>query len=324
MPQQDNWLPEDEGHDQQWGLCSVHEIYLYAWFFFMQHGLIPWWVQEEGAALEENVMAAVRQHAPLCRRKWAQAWAGGRLNVVRWIQQCSATLRRSVLHAVFGEAAGNAAMGGEQRLLQPLSAQAAPGQLQCVYWDALFTSLMAGGGPPRHGMVAFAAAQADPGLDEPLRVKQAGLVLLQAHLEQLFAGLGWLQPSAASLLPGFRARALHLLAFMAGADPQTPEYNLALHKILCGVPLDAPVEKEVQLTEEERQAALLALAAAARQWEVTGTDGCRAWLQMEGKLQCSFGEWCLLVNTSPPVFRETAAVRLPWMLQPLAVQWTIS
>ncbi|RPE09828.1 hypothetical protein EGT74_22965 [Chitinophaga lutea] len=345
----------------------MDEIYQYAWFFFMQYGLIPWWMQQETpATLEENIIGAVQRHEALCRHKWAKAWAANRLNIQRWVQQCSSATQQAVLRAVFGDAAGKAAIAAEGGLLQRFSEQAATAQnhLRCIYWDALFGALMAGGGPLRlkdrirekwrnwmqaditisssklldgisfpevlqgfpapvpRKIITPPASSPNLDIDEPLQVKQAGLVLLQHQLPSLFGRLNWLEPAAA-LQRDFHARALHLLEFMAGGAEQTPEYNMALHKLLCGLPLDAPVEKDVQLTAAEKQCALTSLDEAAALYGMH-RDGLRSgWLQREGRLQYSHDAWRLQIN------RQTAGnppgsdpVRLPWMRQLLTVQWT--
>lgn len=376
---QNNGLPFEAEQEPQWGLCPVSEIYWYAWFFFMQYGLIPWWMQQETpATLEENIITSVQREEGLFRRKWLQAWAGNRLNIQRWVLQCSAAMQATVLRAVFGEDVGKAAGSGEEELLKQLAGERAASpavrnRLRFMYWDALFTSLTAGqeASPlketirgkwygwmqadisisaskkldeisfpetlqgavvvPRRGE-AIPAAAPDLGLDEPLRVKRSGLVLLHAMLEPLFTKMEWLHPSHASLLPDFYSRAVHLLEFMAGGPPCTPEYDMALHKLLCGIPLDAPVEKDVEPAGAEKQAAHTLLDAVAQQYFPKGRAGREslrnAFLQREGRLHFENGQWQLRVACQttgalqlyPPV--ETTHVQLPWMQQLLTVQWT--
>ncbi len=366
--EQENGLYPEAEQEQQWGLCSVDEIYQYAWFFFMQYGLIPWWMQQETpATLEENIIAAVQRHEALCRHKWAKAWAANRLNIQRWVQQCSSATQQAVLRAVFGDAAGKVAMAGEGGLLQRFAGQATAAQnrLRCIYWDALFGALMAGGGPlqlkdrirekwrswmqadisissgkllddiafpevlqgfpapvPRK-ITVQPVASPNLDLDEPLLVKQAGLVLLQHQLPALFARLNWLEPGAGTVIPDIQARAPHLLEFMAGGDEQTPEYNMALHKLLCGLPLDAAVESNIGLTPAEKQCALDALGEAAAMHGMQRDELRSGWLQQEGRLQYSHDAWRLKIRRQTPGNPPGAdAVKLPWMQQWLTVQWT--
>jgi hypothetical protein len=375
----DGWLQPGSEQEPQWGLCPVSEIYQYAWFFFMQYGLIPWWMQQETPdSLEENFIAAVQRQEGLCRSKWAQAWAGNRLNIQRWVLQCSAALQKTVLHAVFGDAAGKAASAGEGSLLQRLGAQegktpAARNRLRFMYWDALFSSLTAGPGPLRlkekirekwqewmhadisstavelldgiqfpemlHSMAAIPRGYADApdtrpdfGLEEQVRVKQAGLVLLHGSLQQLFESLQWIQLPEKGILPQYHARAIHLLEFLAGGNGRAPEYDMALHKLLCGIPLDTPVEKDVQLAASEKNAALALLDATALQYFPQGHVNRgrlrSGFLQREGRLQYEKGQWQLQVARQAAASLqaglpwETACIALPWMQQPLTVQWT--
>ncbi|WP_119078621.1 contractile injection system tape measure protein [Chitinophaga alhagiae] len=366
--------PEAEP-EPQWGLCSVSEIYQYAWFFFMQYGLIPWWMQQETPdSLEENIIAAVQRQPPLCRAKWLQARAGNRLCIPRWVLQCSSSLQQAVLHAVLGETAGNAAAAAESSLRQRFSPlPVAQHSLRCLYWDALFSTMMAGEKPlclkekirekwtgwmktaisisgskildniafpdnldaqamPVAGESAGNPAAPDLGLDEPLLVKQAGLVMLHAQLARLLTDMQWLRPGGAGILPELHSRAVHLLAFMADGEEQAPEYNMALHKLLCGIPLNEPVEKNVWLTEQEKQAAVAGVDALAAAYGL-GRQGFRnLLLRRNGKLRFAGGEWVLTVlpqtgaeeQLSGPALPDATPqpLQLPWMQHLVTVQWT--
>ncbi|WP_343703380.1 contractile injection system tape measure protein [Chitinophaga sp.] len=369
--EQHNSLYPGPEQEPQWGLCSVNEIYQYAWFFFMQHGLIPWWMQQETpASLEENIIAAVQQQPALYRTRWFQAWAGNRLCIPRWVLQCSPTLRQTALCAVFGAAAGEAAAAGESSLLQRFASwPVVPYRLRCLYWDALFTTLMATErtnlkdkirekwnkwmqtaisiagsslldeitfpdvlhglvAPAIHTSTVDAVTAPDLGLDEPLLAKQAGLVLLHAQLARLLKEVQWLLPGGTGILPERYSSAVHLLAFMAGEEEAVPEYNMALHKLLCGIPLHEPVEKDVQLTEQEKQAALALVDELAAACHLNRQSFRSTVLQRNGKLQFNGVEWMLTVaaETVAPCLavKETAGqpLQLPWMQHPVSVQWT--
>lgn len=369
--EQHNGLYPEPEQEPQWGLCSVNEIYQYAWFFFMQHGLIPWWMQQETpASLEENIIAAVQQQPALYRARWSQAWAGNRLCIPRWVLQCSPALRQTVLSAVFGEAAGEAAVAGKSSLLRRFaSLPVAPYRLRCLYWDALFSTLMAGerttlkdkirekwngwmqtaisiagsnlldeitfpdmlhrlAAPVIHKSTVDTVTAPDLGLDEPLLAKQAGLVVLHAQLARLLKEMQWLLPGDTGILPERYSSAVHLLAFTAGEEEAVPEYNMALHKLLCGIPLNEPVEKDVQLTEQEKQAALALIDEQAAARHLSRQSFRSTVLQRSGKLQFNGVEWVLTVAaaTAAPrlAVKETAyqPLQLPWMQHPVSVQWT--
>ncbi|SFL52725.1 contractile injection system tape measure protein [Rugamonas rubra] len=156
----------------------------------------------------------------------------------------------------------------------------------------------------------------------------AGLVLLHPFLPRLFDALGFSQEGRL-LRPG---RALALLYFLASGRPSTPEYALALPKLLCALPLTATVEDGVVLTAAECAEAEALLAAVIGHWTAlrnTSPDGLRgAFLLRAGKLSERAGEWLLQVEpqTADILLGDLpwgiSAVRLPWMERILWVEWT--
>ena len=93
-------------------------------------------------------------------------------------------------------------------------------------------------------------------------VDNAGLVLLHPFLPRFFEGLG-VADGDELLDPG---RALCLLHHLATGELTAPEHQLTLAKVLCGVPLDEPVEADVGLTEAETAEAIALLEAAIGHW----------------------------------------------------------
>lgn len=156
----------------------------------------------------------------------------------------------------------------------------------------------------------------------------AGLVLLHPFLPRFFEALG-IATEDRLLNP---ERALCLLHFLATGQRFAPEYELLLPKLLCNVPLEAPVESEVELTtaEEEETAALL--AAVVRHWDAlrnTSADGLRGtFLVRPGKLsKREDGDYLLHVeNQSFDILLDQlpwgiSTIKLPWMDKLLWVEW---
>lgn len=171
----------------------------------------------------------------------------------------------------------------------------------------------------------------DLGIGEHLLIRDAGLVLLHPFLLHLFKHFEWLEEKDTRILPAYAHRAVHLLSFLVSGEEQMPEYNLVFPKLLCGLPLDMPLEKDVHLTAEEKQQAQELLEVVIKYWDALGTtspDGLRStFLQREGKLIFREDQWLLIVtsqtvdillNRLPWGF---GFVKLPWMEQLLKVQW---
>ena len=165
-------------------------------------------------------------------------------------------------------------------------------------------------------------------LKEGLYVDCAGLVLLHPFLPQFFSGLG-LATNGKLLQPD---RALCLLHFLATGQIVAPEYELVLPKILCNVPLETPVEANLELTAAEQEEAAALLDAVIRHWEAlhhTSADSLRGtFLVRPGKISLrNDGDWLLQVeaNSFDILLDQLpwgiGMIKLPWMEKMLWVEW---
>jgi hypothetical protein len=174
------------------------------------------------------------------------------------------------------------------------------------------------------------ASRLDRVLDvsEGVYIHDAGLVLLHPFLQRFFEGLG-IAADGRLLQP---ERALCLLHFLALGQGGAREYELSLPKILCGVPLEAAVQTDFELTAAEREEATALLEAVVRHWDAlrnTGVDALRGtFLVRPGKLSLrEDGDWLLQVE--PAGFDvlldqlpwSSAMIKLPWMAALLRVEW---
>jgi hypothetical protein len=164
-------------------------------------------------------------------------------------------------------------------------------------------------------------------LTEGLYVEAAGLVLLHPFLPRLFEGLGI---AAGNELVG-PERALRLLHFLATGERHGPEHALLLPKLLCNLPPDALAGAPDRLTVAEEDEATALLQAAIGHWEALGSSSPGAlrgtFLVRPGKL--SRRDEDDLLQVEPQSFDVLldrlpwgiGAVRLPWMLRILWVEW---
>lgn len=167
-----------------------------------------------------------------------------------------------------------------------------------------------------------------PAAEEGIYIENAGLVLLHSFLPRFFVALGiadqdkLLQPE----------RALCLLHYLNTGQTVPPEYELILPKILCNMPLEVPVEANVELTAAEKEEAAALLEAVVRHWEAlrnTSIDGLRGtFLVRSGKVSLrDDGDWLLQVESkSYDILLDQlpwsiGLIKLPWMERMLWVQW---
>lgn len=168
-------------------------------------------------------------------------------------------------------------------------------------------------------------------LAEPLRVDNAGLVLLAPYLPRLFEHLHLLEGATwrDAQAPG---RAVHLLQFLADGSMASPECGLVLNKVLCGLEPAAPVPRDVGLLPAECAAAEGLLQAVVQHWRALGRttiEGLRTtFLQRDATLslrqdaawQASVvaGPYDMLLDHLPWGY---GMVKQPWMERMLHVEW---
>ena len=165
-------------------------------------------------------------------------------------------------------------------------------------------------------------------LTQGIYITNAGLVLMHPFLPQLFRTLN-IAYDDTIVHPN---RALALLHFLATGQRESPEYELVLPKLLCGLSLENPVESMIALTEIEIEEAEALLQAVIKHWDVlknTGIDGLRGtFLLRSGKLsQREDGDWFLQVeNKGFDILMAQlpwgiGMIKLPWMQRLLWVEW---
>lgn len=161
-------------------------------------------------------------------------------------------------------------------------------------------------------------------------VQHAGLVLLNPFFQHCFDGLGWLS-GGEFVDEDRREDAVMLMAYIATGAWEHQEGDLMLEKLLCGMPLEAPIRMEVSLPESTLEEAENLIQSAAHYWDKLGavsTESFRyTFLHREGVLRPSASGWLLKVNrTGLDILMEFmpwgyGIVRLPWMRTILSVDW---
>ncbi len=164
----------------------------------------------------------------------------------------------------------------------------------------------------------------------PLRINNAGLVILQSFIRPLFNRLHLVENDK-FVSASAQRHAVHCLQFLVTGHEQTEEQFLLLNKLLCGLAPHEPVEYGIALTAEHKEIAVSLLEAAIAHWSAMGkcsVDGMRgSWLVRDGSLSEVSDRWNLIVEKrvydvllarSPFSY---SIIKLPWMEKAIYVTW---
>lgn len=167
-------------------------------------------------------------------------------------------------------------------------------------------------------------------LDTTIYTEQAGIVLLWVFFPHLYTMLE-LTENRAFKDTAAMLKALHLLYYTATGTEEPQEFQLALEKILCALPLDHPLGPRVALDPSDREACDQLVQAALNRWQKlknTTVAGFRAsFLKRQGRLTKTSKGWSLTVEQKPfdlllkSLPWGIAIVRFPWMEEPVYIDW---
>ncbi|MEC4678932.1 MAG: contractile injection system tape measure protein, partial [Nitrospirota bacterium] len=166
--------------------------------------------------------------------------------------------------------------------------------------------------------------------DETIHLENAGLVIAAPYLERFLTLLD-LTEGQAFKSPEAARRAVHLLQFLVNEQTDSPEYELVLNKILCGVKAGIPIEREIVITAHEIEAAEGLLQGMITNWKQIGKTSLQgfreSFLQREGVLHRKGDDWELQVEAKgfdillDYIPWSFSVVKLPWMQGVIHVKW---
>ena len=164
-------------------------------------------------------------------------------------------------------------------------------------------------------------------------IENAGLVLVGPYLPRLFDHLGLLHTDQSFSSVKSQQRAVQLLHYFTNNSQDCEEHLLPLNKLICGYPLQYPIERYFEPAKEEKKQLLLLQEAMIEHWSALKNTSPatlqQSFFQRSGKLiQAAESKyWELTVN------RETidvlldkipwsfSFIKLPWMSKPIKVHW---
>ena len=166
--------------------------------------------------------------------------------------------------------------------------------------------------------------------DARIPVSDAGLVLLHPFIGRMMENLG-LVKKGAFVSPLARIRAVHLLRDLTGSDEPHHNHNLILEKILCGLPVGYLLPPEWKPTEREKEEMEGLLRAVCDYWKPLSRSStaalCGSFIHRAGTVEPFQDTWTvrvegrtidILLDDLP---WELSIIYLPWLEQPIAVEW---
>lgn len=166
---------------------------------------------------------------------------------------------------------------------------------------------------------------------DQLYVEDAGLVILWPFLERFFSRLSLIDEKRGFIHESAQMQAIALLEQLAFEEFDPPEFRVPLAKLLCGLPLEAHFALELPLSPEQLAecdnllSAIIDHATILRDINIAKFR--ESFLKRPGALSTRDGTWLLQVerNSYDLVLERFpwvwSWVKLPWMPDPLRVEW---
>lgn len=177
---------------------------------------------------------------------------------------------------------------------------------------------------------SIAERQARP-FPRRIHIDDAGLVLLHPFLTAYFTQLQLIDKEKQFKTIEDQKRAVHLLKHLSGDEAAHYSHQLALEKMMCGLPPDFPMEHEFQITEEERQESEAMIASLCQYWRpLNGTSMAglqQSFLLRHGTIEQSDDAWIVRVegNAMDILLEdlpwEISTIVFPWMEPMILVEW---
>ncbi|HTI61068.1 contractile injection system tape measure protein [Mucilaginibacter sp.] len=173
-----------------------------------------------------------------------------------------------------------------------------------------------------------------PGAEEDkISITNAGLILLHPYLPFMFRELGWVDEGKNFIDQKAQQKAILFLQFLINGKSSQAEHLLVLNKILCGWPIDLPLDiKRYQFTEAEKKEGKEMLDSLIEHWSAlknTSRDGLiNSFITRNGLLQKREDGFLVQVEKSSiDILIEflpfgILTIKLPWNEYIIYTEWT--
>jgi hypothetical protein len=160
-----------------------------------------------------------------------------------------------------------------------------------------------------------------PELESGIFIRNAGMVLAAPYLPRLFTMLD-LMDGPQFKGPEQAERGAHLLQFMVFESTETPEHQMVLNKILCGMDTASPIVRGIDQTDRERVMIESLIRGMIQNWKKIGNTSAagfrESFLQREGVLRLTDDSWHLKVQPRP---FDVLLDYIPWTFSVIKHTW---
>ncbi len=167
-------------------------------------------------------------------------------------------------------------------------------------------------------------------LEEPLYSNYAGLIIIAPFLPMLFERSGLMQDNTFNDA-GSVYKAIHILQYAATGSTIVNEHDLAIHKVLCCISLNTPIDLSITLSDTDKELVNSLLVAVIQQWTVLGLTSIaglqETFLQRNGRLEEDAEAYFLRVETKgvdmllDQIPWNITRIKLGWMPKMLEILW---
>lgn len=173
-------------------------------------------------------------------------------------------------------------------------------------------------------------AQDQAALEQGIHLNNVGMVLMAPFMPRLFSMLK-LTDQGKFIHMAAAERGAHLLQYAVTGTTETPEYEMLLNKVLCGMNTSIPIADSFDITEEEKTIIEQLLQSMIQHWKILGSTSIaglrqtfllrQGWLSLEEnhwQLKVQPGTFDMLLDQLPWTI---ALIKHGWMDKPLHVNW---
>ncbi|HNW98471.1 MAG TPA: contractile injection system tape measure protein [Bacteroidales bacterium] len=163
---------------------------------------------------------------------------------------------------------------------------------------------------------------ADSDTKKRIQITNAGLVILNPMIKNLFDALGFIDSGGKFKSENLRQRSVHILQSITGLPGKHYEHLLPLNKIICGMNMLTPVDPIFRIKKQERDEINDMIKAVLEYWSAlksTSVKGLQeSFIQRKGTIEKSDKDWILRVeNTGIDLLLD----ELPWSINILNYPW---